>query len=337
MEIALKGELAAQLDDYLATLAADSAFSGCVLVAHGGEVVLDRGYGWADRGRTKPVTTATPFWIASISKQFTASAILKLVEQQAISLDDSIERYLANVPADKQNITIHQLLTHTAGLEQHYAADGIADRDTAIQAILAHPLARAPGEGFGYSNDAYNLLAAIIELTANQPFEDYLREQLLNPARLTHTGFWGPSQHPEVTDILAEGISDSPISQPNWGFRGAVGMFSAAQDLHRWHLALEDNLVLSEASRLRLMTPHVQRGDVGVGYGWFISQTARKTTSVWTRGYEGFGHGAVLATFPQEKVVIAITSNSGEHAPDVPVTHKLARDLEEFVFGSVPK
>jgi CubicO group peptidase (beta-lactamase class C family) len=304
-----------------------------VLIAIDSRVVLHKAYGWADRQIGEPVTIMTPFWIASISKQFAAAAILKLMEKGRLSLDDSIARFFNAVPTDKREITLHQLLTHTAGLEQHYAADGIADRDEAVRAILAHPLVRPPGEGFGYSNDAYNLIAAVVEIAAGQPYETYLREQLLEPAGMRHTGFWGPEDHLEVAEILHGDLTGSSIVRPNWGFRGGVGMFSTSEDLYLWLQALEGDEVLSAAARHRMLSPHVMRGALGVGYGWFVSPTPQGTTSLWTRGYEDFGHGAVLATYPEEGVVIVVTSNSGEREGGRPVSHELAEELAEIILA----
>jgi CubicO group peptidase (beta-lactamase class C family) len=323
--------LLARRIDQLLLRAADSGFNGSVLVARNARVILQKEYGWADQQRTQPVTMATPFWIASISKQFAAAAVLKLVEQGKVSLEDPITRFFTAVPADKKSITIHQLLTHTAGLQQNYAADGIADRTLAIASILDQPLARPPGESFGYSNDAYTLVAAIVEIAAGQPYESYLREQLLTPAGLTHTGFWGPIDHPEVAAILGPPFANSTIARPNWGYRGAVGMYSTAVDLYQWHVALNEGRILSAENRRLLLSPHVMRGATGVGYGWFQSEGPHGTRSVWTRGYEGFGHGAVLATYPDADVVIVVTTNSGERSPDLPVGHQLAQDLAVMV------
>jgi CubicO group peptidase (beta-lactamase class C family) len=312
---------------------ADSGFNGNVLVSRDGAVVFSHWCGWADAAGRIAVTPETAFWIASISKQFAAAAVLRLAEQGRLSLTDTIGRFLAAVPADKRSITVHELLTHTAGLSQQYAADGIADRDAAVAAVLSQPLARAPGGEFGYSNDAYTLIAAIVEIAAGVPYEDYLTTQLLSPTGMRHTGFWGPGAHPEVAAILGSGPSGS-AAQPNWGYRGAVGMFSTVEDLHRWYLALMANRVLTVESRERLLRPWVRRGETGVGYGWFTSRAAGQPTSVWTRGYEGFGHGAVLAAYPAEGVVIVVTTNSGERAPNVPVSHQLADDLAAALFGS---
>ncbi|MCU0487152.1 MAG: beta-lactamase family protein [Anaerolineales bacterium] len=289
---------------------ASDIYSGTLLIAQGGRVLLNVGYSSADRESTQPIAPSTRFWIASISKQFTAAAILRLAELQLLSVSDPIGRFFAPVPDDKVQITLHQLLTHTGGLRQNYAADGITDRQEAVEAILSQPLARAPGERFGYSNDAYNLLAAVIEGVAGQTFEVCLEQLILQPAKLGNTGFWGGSGHETVAEIHGE--VEPAVRQANWGFRGAVGMFSTTGDLFRWYEALQTDTVLSSASRGRVLGAQVQlEQNESAGYGWFQTQSEQGKTTLWTRGTEGFGHNAILLTMPEEELVIAAASNAG--------------------------
>jgi CubicO group peptidase (beta-lactamase class C family) len=174
---------------------------------------------WLAQSRgAESVTTVTPFWIASISKQFGAVAVLKLAESRQLSLQDSLPRFFPNAPVDKRGIRLEQLLDHTAGLARRYAADGIADRDSAVAAILSIPLDRPHGQAFGYSNDAYTLVAAIVEIESGRSYERYLADNLLAPAGLHHTGFWGPREHPEVAPIRGA-FTDRANIRPNWGFR----------------------------------------------------------------------------------------------------------------------
>lgn len=319
--------LARRLD---ARLAAESAagFSGSVLVARKGVVVLDRGYGWADRGRTQRVTPRTRFWIASISKQFTAAAILKLAEDGRLSVDDPLGRHLPGVPDEKRALTLHHLLTHTSGLRQRYAADGIVEREAALRALLAPPLAGPPGQRFAYSNDAYNLLAIVVEAVSGQPFERFVRRRLLDPAGLADTGFWGQEGQESVAEM------PSPVEgQPrhaNWGFRGATGMFSTSGDLYRWQRALLHDRVLSEASRTRLLAPHVPIEGGAAAYGWFRTTGPGGTRALWTRGTESFGHNAILMTYPDPDVVIVAASNAGDRE-GVAMTRWLADELAHIV------
>lgn len=300
-----------------------SGFAGSVLLAKDGEVVLHKGYGQA-------ITPETPFWVASISKQFTAVAILKLAEQGKLSVDDPITKHLPEAPEDKRGITIHQLLTHTSGFQQKYAADGITDRQEAVRALLAQPLKFAPGQGFAYSNDGYSLLAILVEVVSGEPFETFLERRLFAPAGLSSTGFWGGPGHERVAPIPGE-VSESN-RRPNWGFRGATGIYSTTGDLYRWYQALQENRVLSEESRKKLLAPHVALGGTEhAAYGWFLTSAPR--SSVWTRGTESFGHNAVVMAYPGEGIVLVAASNAGEHER-VSRTRKLAADLAELLFDA---
>jgi CubicO group peptidase (beta-lactamase class C family) len=136
------------------------------------------------------LTPASAFHVASMTKGFTAAAILRLQEEGKLGVRDSVARFFPDAPPDKRAITIHQLLTHTAGFPRAWAGADVADRDAAARAILARPLDRAPGTGFGYVDDDYELLAAIVEVASGTTWERYVERELLRPAGLAHTGFW---------------------------------------------------------------------------------------------------------------------------------------------------
>lgn len=325
----IRGDLAQRLEAFLSQ-AAGSGFAGSVLVARGGEVLLHKGYGFSDRQRKLRVEAETPFWVASISKQFTAAAILKLAEQGRLSLEDPISRYFPAVPEDKRGITIHHLLSHTAGFRQVYAADGIADRGEAVKAVLGQALAHPPGQGFTYANDNYSLLAALVEIVSGSPYESYLRESLFSPAGMARTGFWGEATASPVAEI--HGKVDESSRKPNWGFRGGTGIYSTTGDLYRWFEALQDGRVLAPESRRELLSPQVPvSAEVKAAYGWFGSTTPRGTRSIWTRGSESFGHNAVLFTYPEEKTVVIVASNAGERG-GMAAARSLAEEIEKIVF-----
>lgn len=195
----VRGEMGKALDEYLRRLEG-FGFSGALLVAKDGEIYLSKGYGWADRERRIPVTTETVFEGASLNKQFTAAAIMKLEEQGKLRVEDSISKYFDNVPEDKKTVTLHHLLTHSAGFPNEFGRSGVdygknpeqyyyQDRDTFVREILKAPLEYAPGTKAGYSNPSYSLAAAIVEKVSGQSYESFVREQLLVPAGLANTGF----------------------------------------------------------------------------------------------------------------------------------------------------
>jgi len=325
--------LEAKLDSYLTKATSEVGFSGAVLVARGEGILLHEGYGWADLKKTSPVKAETKFYIASITKQFTAAAVLKLEEMGRLSVRDTISKYLKDVPPDKAGITVHHLLTHTSGLAQNYAADGIDNREEAVRAILRGPLKSSPGELFRYTNDGYNLLAVIVEIASGQTYEAFLRRRLLRPAGMSRTGFWGevPAKGEQPVAQAPREISQK-IKSPNWGFRGATGMYSTAGDLYKWHRALSANKVLKSVGREKLMAPHVATARGDYGYGWFISQANRGPKVVWTAGTEGFGHNAIIKTYPDGTVII-VTSNAG-NISGAPARDVISTGLEGIIYGN---
>src|SRR5574338_724703 len=154
----------ATLDDYLDRMSR-LGWSGSALVARHDTVLLAKGYGLVDRSAGRAVTDSTVFSLGSITKQFTAAAILKLEQEGRLRTADSIGRYLPDVPSDKRGITIHQLLTHTAGLREDYGASDFepVERAEYIGRVMRTALVTPPGAAYRYSNAGYSLLAAVVE------------------------------------------------------------------------------------------------------------------------------------------------------------------------------
>ena len=155
------------LERWLRRTADSAGFSGVVRIERGGKILLDRVYAPANR---RGLTTESAFWLASTTKQFTAAATLKLVDQGKLALSDSLGRFFRRLPRDARAITVEQLLTHTSGIAASGAAEGITERDAAVRAIFGEPLRRPPGESYHYEDEDYTVLAAIIEVVAGVPY-----------------------------------------------------------------------------------------------------------------------------------------------------------------------
>jgi CubicO group peptidase (beta-lactamase class C family) len=197
-----------------------------------------------------------------------------------------------------------QLLTSTSGLPQRYAADRIADRDEAVRAVLGDELAAPPGLRFNYSNDGYSLLAAIVEVASGTAFETYLRRELLAPTGLTSTGFWG--------DVRQTGVPLAPTNRwvdvrPNWGFRGATGMYSTVGDLNRWTQALLAYQVLTRAGTDAL-------GEVD-GEPARATRTFKNPLNS-TTGLVGHGVGIEAVVYHGRSAVRVVKSASGARLRD---------------------
>jgi CubicO group peptidase (beta-lactamase class C family) len=297
-----------------------NGFSGAVLVVKNKKIVLDKTYGSVAALERDPV-----FWIASNSKSFVAAAILKLQEKGKLTVNDPLTKFFKDVPEDKRQITVHQLLTHTSGLPHRYAADGETDRDKAVNKILALPLGWKIGEGFHYSNDGYSLLAAIVEVASNRPFEDYLRAEILKPAGLKETGFWGfeektalaPAGGRRGPESVGANIYQNGRSVANWGYRGASGLFSTTGDLYRWMLALKQNKIFDTATREQIWGKQILMNKISeteeqfYGYGWMSSYRDGEKISVRHGGFEDWlGHSGVMALYENGDAYVVL-SNSG--------------------------
>ena len=302
-----------------------NGFAGSVLVACGDRVLFAGDYGLREAQGREP-----SYWVASISKQFTATAILQLARAGKLSLDDHITRFFPNAPTDKAAITLTALLEHTSGLTQAYAADGVADRAQAAHAILAGPLASIPGATFHYSNDNYTLLAMIVEIASRQRFEDYVREHEFAPAGLQHAGFWPDTGEDFAPPTLV--TLNGPASRANWGFRGGTGMRVSVADLYRWARALDTNQVLSPDDVALLYGPHTQASDGdGVGFGWFWSDTNGERW-LWTRGSDSSGYNAVLYRRAGTALIVIAATNAGPAESAGPGYSRLARDALTPIF-----
>jgi CubicO group peptidase (beta-lactamase class C family) len=323
-ETVVKGELGTRLDEYMQRLA-DFGFSGSLLVAKDSEVVLAKGYGLADREKRLPYTPQTVFSIGSITKQFTAAAILKLQMQGKLNVRDSISKYLPNVPEDKSAITLHHLLTHSAGLESDFGPSDFeaVTRDEIIKQALASKLRSAPGKQYHYSNAGYSLLGAIVEIVSGGGYEAFLHEHLFKPAGMTQTGYRLPKWSP---DRLAQGygrggqrwgtILERPWAAdgPYWNLRANGGIHSTLADMYRWHRALEGEAILSKDAKEQLFARHIPEGageESFYGYGWAIWTTRRGTNLIAHNGGNGI-FAADFRRYVDDRVVVMISSNNAE-------------------------
>ncbi|HEX6252566.1 MAG TPA: serine hydrolase domain-containing protein [Gemmatimonadaceae bacterium] len=312
----------ARIDTHLSRLV-PFGFSGAVLLAKDGNVLLSKGYGLADREAGIPVTAETVFDIGSITKQFTAAAILRLEMEGKLTVNDSIGRWFDSVPDDKRGITIHHLLTHTAGLEDVFGGDyEVAERDSLVRVALGSKLIASPPAPYEYSNAGYTLLAAIVEKASGIPYEQYLREKVLLPAGLTRTGYRGVDWRPGELAVGYRGAErwGSPTDHlwapdgPYWNLRGNGGILSSLPQLFKWHQALEGDQVLSAEAKARMFAPHAAENADATshyGYGWAVTRTNRGTPLIAHNG----GNGIFFADFRRyvgEGVVFLIASTNSD-------------------------
>jgi CubicO group peptidase (beta-lactamase class C family) len=331
-------QLNQKLDDYMSRLEG-LGFSGVVLAAKDGKVFLEKGYGFADRAQGIRNSKDTALPVGSITKQFTAAAILKLEMAGKLKTTDLMSKYLPNVPSDKAKITLHQLLTHSSGFVESLGPDREhISRSAYVERAMKSDLSFTPGESYGYSNVGYSLLGVIVETVSGKNWEQYLHDELFIPSGMLQTGcvipHWRPGQ-------LAHGyqngkdqgtfLEDFDHDGPFWNQRGNGGIISTVGDMYKWHLALLGEEILSKEAKEKLYTPYVREGPEAptyYGYGWVIAKTSRGTKLIMHNG----GNGVFMADFMRlldDNVVLYAASNSALF-PAWEATPRLAR----LIFGA---
>jgi CubicO group peptidase (beta-lactamase class C family) len=228
---------------------------GVLLIRAGNDDLLYKAYGYADREAKRPMTVDTGFCIGSLVKPITAVAILRLEQDGKLSTNDPLSRFFPDVPDDKRDITISQLLRHRAGLDDIFGDDyEVVTRDWFLDKALHSRLIAKPGATEKYSNAGYSLLAVIIEVVSVQSYEAYVNQHVLKPAGTPEIGYVIPQWK---TEQLAAGYRggerwgtplDHPWAKdgPSWNLRGNGGMLATAKQMCLWYEALFDGKIIDE-------------------------------------------------------------------------------------------
>ncbi len=285
------------------------AFWGVALVARDGEILLEHASGNADYDTT-PNTIHTLFETASVSKQFTAAAILRLHQDGLLQIDDPVSAHLPDGSPDDRGVTIRQLLSHTSGISGRiglpYASD--ATRQELIDLVLGAEPAAAPGETFEYCNACYALLAAIVEEVSGRSFEDYVWTMLLKPAGMESTGFIGDERLaglPVSSRLSSGAIEGTAVDWDwGWGYRGMGGVVTTAPDLLRWDRALRTDAILDAATRELFFQPDLAT----YAAGWYV-RTSPRGTRVASHAGSVVGYRSVFKRYLDEEAVVIVLTN----------------------------
>ena len=325
-------------NEYMDSLVKAGWFNGSILIAQGGQVVVSRAYGMANFELDVPNTPHTKFRVGSITKPFTAMAIMLLQERGKINVQDSICKYMPDCPAAWQPITIHHLLSHTSGLAKHDRAREylkIAMMPMTVTQLIDtfknKPADFKPGEKFDYNNNGYILLGYVIEKVSGQSYETFLRENIFSPLKMMDTGY--DNHTPLIKHRAAGYVSEGgkllnavyvDQSQPF----AAGALYSTTQDLLRLDQALYDGKFLAQKTLDMMFTPAI--GDYGpalnYGYGWFVNQQLNRRSISHPGGLPGFA--SMITRYPDDKVLIVVLSNL-QNSQIV----RASRDLAAIVFG----
>lgn len=240
-------------------------YSGIVLLAEHGELLLRKGYGYSANNKLNRPDQKSR--IASLTKSFTAAAVMKLVEEGKLQLDDTLETYIPGFP-EGDTITIHMLLSHTSGLTSNFPRIKGMTLEKTIEEIMDEPLQAAPGSDFKYSNSGYMILGSIIEQVTGMKYGDYLQELVFDPLGMRDTG--------EVTELRPKVQTIRGFVRKDEGWveageyisrSGSGTLYSTVDDLLKWDIALNTEQILSHSSKELMFTPYSHKN---YGYGWMI-------------------------------------------------------------------
>ncbi|TYT26436.1 beta-lactamase family protein [Luteimonas viscosa] len=297
-----------------------------LLVVRDGVPVVRKGYGLADLERGIAVGPDTNFRLASVSKQFTAAAILLLAQDGALSLDDPVRRWLPSLPAAADGITVHHLLSHTSGLVDYEdvmpdAIEGqLHDADVLRLLETQDRLYFAPGSDYRYSNSGYALLALVVGRASGQDFATFLRDRIFRPLGMDNTLAFedGVSTVPRrAYGYSASGDGWTRTDQSSTSaVLGDGGIYSSIDDLAKWDAALRDDRLLSDASRALAFTAHTATDEAnvdGYGYGWRLHGEGADRL-LWHSG-ETIGFRNVILRWPEKGLTVVLLTNRNDPEP----------------------
>jgi CubicO group peptidase (beta-lactamase class C family) len=308
-------------------------FAGTVLIAAKGETLLRQGFGLVDREWRIPHVPESKFRLGSLTKQFTAAAILQLMEGGRLALDDAIGKHYPSAPATWREVSLLHLLTHTSGIPSYTAIPGFFDAaarlESTPQEIIAlmrgRPLLFQPGAQFKYNNGGYVILGHVIELLSGLRYEDYVAKNILLPLGLADTGY----DHDDlILPYRARGYRFENGALKNAAYlamsvpHAAGAIYSSADDLLAWLKALRAGRLVSAASAALMMRDHGH----GYGFGFAVQSQFARAHLVHAGGINGFS--VVLSHYPDADLSVIVLANI-QAAP----VQKIARDLAALYFG----
>jgi len=284
-----------------------------VAVAHGGEVIFRKAYGMADVAARMPLTPEDQHQVGSVTKQFTAAAILQLVEQGRISLDDTIQKFLPDFDTQGRTVTIHHLLNHTSGIRSYTAIFGMnpVSREALLDTIQRHPYDFVPGEKFLYNNSGYYLLGVILERVTGTPYAHYLEERFFDPLGLRSTSYCGRDGEEIPVGYAPDDGSLTTSLLSDMEFPGAAGgLCSTVDDLLAWQHALVSGEIVKPETYVRMTTPaKVASGEpMTYGYGLAVGDVEGHPIVAHDGGIPGFNSS--LAYFPADSLGVAVLVNT---------------------------
>jgi CubicO group peptidase (beta-lactamase class C family) len=309
-----------ELETYFEDLSGSGRFSGSALFRVGEQILLDAGYGIANRSTGRTVQRQTAFQIASVSKQFTAAAVLMLEEEGKLSVQDLVSKWIPDTPPVWRDITLHHLLTHTSGLV-HWKDIPQLDLyhpvhwEAILSAFASQPLKFPPGKGWAYSSPGYHLLARIVERGSGERYSEFLRRNIFERLGMAGTSVGNRSRDAGEVALGYHSEELVPSFDLDTTGMGAGDVWSTTGDLLKWDEALSHpGKILSESSLGRAFHAWAQMPkdgtaleDIAYGYGWVLGQIAG--APVRYHAGDNPGYLAINLWIPSSQTILCLLSN----------------------------
>jgi CubicO group peptidase (beta-lactamase class C family) len=322
-----------QTDEYVRAQMNERHFPGAAIaVIKNGKIVKSEGYGLANVELNVPATKETVFEIGSVSKQITAAAIMLLVEEGKINLDEKISKYLTTAPETWKNVTVRNLLTHTSGIKSYTGLSGFEltkrlKRDEFIKAIGAHPLEFEPGERYIYSNSGYNLLGFIIESVTQKTYWDFVQTRIFKPLGMNQTANRDPQF---IVPNRADGYewTNGKLVGRDYDLTdvfSAGAIVSTVIDLAKWDAALRDDTFLKRTSKAQIWTPVVFNSGkpYPYGFGWNVSEF--RGHRLLSHGGQTAGFAANISRYVDDNLTVIVLTNLGDQGLGSSIARGIAK------------
>jgi CubicO group peptidase (beta-lactamase class C family) len=315
------------IDSVFSELQAKAGFNGCVLYGEKGRLVFKKAYGYANFKTKERLTTSSAFQLASVSKMFTAMAIMILKEEGLLDYDDSVRQYIPELPYP--GVTIRHLLNHRSGLPDYmHFSDNFWDQARPltneaminIMAVNQPPRYFTPGNGFDYCNSNYALLASVVERITKKPFDQFMREKIFEPLNMNNTFIYHLKAGDTILGFVPAGVPghrssrSMPREEPDYyqnGIVGDKGVYTTVEDMFKWDQALYQSLLVSEPTLREAYTegsPRFSKWRDNYGFGWRLRADRPNTVYHfgWWKGFRTY----FIRDLEQEKTIIVLTNTT---------------------------
>jgi CubicO group peptidase (beta-lactamase class C family) len=304
-----------------------------VIVIKDGQVIFKKAYGWANIEDKVPATTQTNYDLGSVTKQFTAMAIMILAERKKLNYDDSITKFFPDFPAYGKAITVRHLLNHTSGLIDYKeitppdTKTPLSDKDVLELLKKQNRTYFPPSSKYRYSNSGYDVLSLIVEKASGSSFPEFLKTNIFEPLRMSNTRFYAPDDFSDRNRSIGYDFKSNSFERAKPGlFAYILGdgcLYSSVEDLYKWDKALYTTRLVSTETLKQAFTPAILTDslDTGYGFGWFVTKR-NGLTDIWHSG-GGFGSTTYIHRLPEKKLTVIVLTNRSSQGDLREITNQI--------------